>query len=175
MKTSMESTHELAMVDGVPTRLWAGMTANGIKFLAYIAKIRVDADVDVREFERELRATGAPIGGPRVLVAPAHGVTHSPSCQTPTVDVFGCDCTAFVAARPCTGPGTDVACGEPSTHVARLRREDWFVCPLHALESMERGASLASLRRWFRANGLSLPRLDLRDPGSTRRRNGRHT
>ena len=66
MKANIESTDQIADVNGVPARIWRGRTANGVEFLAFITRLAVPTQVgigigkqDLSEFERELRDTPA--------------------------------------------------------------------------------------------------------------------
>jgi hypothetical protein len=54
MKIELESTVEIAWVNGVPTRLWVGKTESGIAVHAFVVLIGVRRDEDNAQFEREL-------------------------------------------------------------------------------------------------------------------------
>lgn len=55
MKVTLESTTKIVdLNNGVKARLWEGRTENGIEVHAFVARIAVDKDADVSQFEREL-------------------------------------------------------------------------------------------------------------------------
>jgi hypothetical protein len=60
MRLVLQSTTKCVELNGVPARIWEGQTASGIKVHAYIIRIGVAADGDLREFERELQEHRAP-------------------------------------------------------------------------------------------------------------------
>jgi hypothetical protein len=53
--------------EGVPARIWEGMTAAGIACHAYITRIAVARDLDAAEFERELLEQRAPSAAMTVI------------------------------------------------------------------------------------------------------------
>ena len=62
MKITIESTTQITKVNGVPARVWEGVTANGVKVHALITRIAVkdDPGTDFAEFERDLQEHAAP-------------------------------------------------------------------------------------------------------------------
>lgn len=64
MKVSLESTTKIVEVEIngqiVPARIWEGVTGSGVRVHAYVTRIAVDPDADVRQFEAELRECRAP-------------------------------------------------------------------------------------------------------------------
>ena len=55
MKATIESTNMLTSLDGVPVRVWEGITENGVIFKAFIHRIAVSQYGDSAELERELK------------------------------------------------------------------------------------------------------------------------
>jgi hypothetical protein len=56
MKITMESTEEVVCINGVPSRLWRGVTGEGARCDCFVSLIRVDPNVeDTRAFDRELQ------------------------------------------------------------------------------------------------------------------------
>lgn len=70
MKATIESTNQLAEVNGLDVRVWNGRTENGVEFLAFITGVAVPEGHDCTQFERELREqphtklvrSGLPVG-----------------------------------------------------------------------------------------------------------------
>ena len=54
MKITLESTTKTTELDGVPTRIWEGVTESGIACHAYITRVAVHVDNDQAQFEAEL-------------------------------------------------------------------------------------------------------------------------
>jgi hypothetical protein len=54
VKIEIEATDKLTAIDGVPVRLWEGVTADGVKCQVFVHRIAVHDDEDPGEFEREL-------------------------------------------------------------------------------------------------------------------------
>lgn len=54
MKASVESTQVLLMLDGVPTRMWKGVTDGGIPFTLFVHRVVVDRRDDETVFQAEL-------------------------------------------------------------------------------------------------------------------------
>lgn len=55
MKATIESTDQIADVNGLPARVWNGRTENGVEFLAFITRLAVPEGQDCTQFEGELR------------------------------------------------------------------------------------------------------------------------
>jgi len=55
MEVQLTSTTKIVEVNGVPARVWEGMSASGIKCHAYITRIAVEDSQDTSEFETELQ------------------------------------------------------------------------------------------------------------------------
>jgi len=55
MKITMEATEKITRLEGVPVRLWEGVTESGIKCQVFVHRIAVHLDQDPTEFERELK------------------------------------------------------------------------------------------------------------------------
>ncbi len=60
MKLTLESTPTITTIDGVPVRLWEGVTQDGIPVKVFIHRIAVASDQDHAAFERELKDMGQP-------------------------------------------------------------------------------------------------------------------
>lgn len=60
MKVTLESTTKLVTLNGVPARVWAGVTEAGIPCHAFVTRIAVSRDDDISQFERELAEQWAP-------------------------------------------------------------------------------------------------------------------
>ena len=54
MKISIEATDKLTTIDGVPVRLWEGVTENGVKCKVFVHRIAVHKSEDLEQFEQEL-------------------------------------------------------------------------------------------------------------------------
>jgi len=72
MRLTLESTPQIILYDGVPTRVWVGKTESGVRVTAFITSVAVESGQDASEFERELREHGAPtFDWPRALAREA--------------------------------------------------------------------------------------------------------
>lgn len=60
MKVTLESTTRVVTLNGLPARIWEGRTESGIQVHAFITRIAVDKDADLREFEAELETCRPP-------------------------------------------------------------------------------------------------------------------
>jgi hypothetical protein len=60
MKLTITPTDIVTMIDGVPARLWAGVTEGGVRCEVFVVRIQVRDDADVAEFERALAASPPP-------------------------------------------------------------------------------------------------------------------
>lgn len=63
MKATIESTGvivELDQAGKVKARVWEGVTAQGVAFVAYIPVVQVRTNADQAEFERELQEHKVP-------------------------------------------------------------------------------------------------------------------
>lgn len=63
MQVQLTSTSKIVELNGVPARIWEGVTDSGIKCHAYITRIAIDANEPpeaVAEFETELQEQRAP-------------------------------------------------------------------------------------------------------------------
>ena len=66
MKITLESTSKVVLLnyvgrEGVPARIWEGVTDKGVKCHAFITRIAVHVDDDAAEFERDLAEQRKPI------------------------------------------------------------------------------------------------------------------
>lgn len=62
MKLTIENTSKIVKLNGVPARVWEGITESGIPVICYITRIVVSnvEGVDYSEFQRELSEERAP-------------------------------------------------------------------------------------------------------------------
>jgi hypothetical protein len=60
MKVQLHSTEKIVQINGVPARVWEGITEAGIQCHAYITRIAVHKDDDATEFEKELQEHSPP-------------------------------------------------------------------------------------------------------------------
>jgi len=54
MKIQIEATDQLTDIDGVPVRVWEGITENGVRCKVFVHRIAVNKAYDLGPFEREL-------------------------------------------------------------------------------------------------------------------------
>lgn len=55
MKMTVEATDQTTTIDGVPVRLWKGVTESGTKCEVFIHRIAVHKDEDATQFDKELK------------------------------------------------------------------------------------------------------------------------
>jgi hypothetical protein len=60
MKITVTSTSKTVTLNGVPARIWEGVTESGIPVHCYITRVAVPTGQDDTQFERELQAHQAP-------------------------------------------------------------------------------------------------------------------
>jgi hypothetical protein len=60
MTLTITSTDEITELDGVPVRLWNGVTEGGIPVLVFVHRLAVHESQDQAAFERELMACPPP-------------------------------------------------------------------------------------------------------------------
>lgn len=54
MKISITATEKVTTMDGVPVRVWEGVTERGAKCLVFVHRVAVPTDEPADEFNREL-------------------------------------------------------------------------------------------------------------------------
>lgn len=54
MKITIESTSEIVAMNGVPCRVWKGVTERGSECFAYVYRVGACEDIFQEEFEKEL-------------------------------------------------------------------------------------------------------------------------
>lgn len=54
MQIQIESTEMITNFQGVPVRVWKGVTANGVECKVFVHRLAVHKEQDTAEFEREL-------------------------------------------------------------------------------------------------------------------------
>lgn len=67
MKLTIESTKQMAHINGVEARVWVGHTDTGIAVHCFIPRVEVDQRADAVQFVRELQEHRPP--DPELLVA----------------------------------------------------------------------------------------------------------
>jgi len=55
MRIQIEATEKITTIDGVPVRLWEGVTESGVKCKVFVHRIAVHKDDDSGQFDRELQ------------------------------------------------------------------------------------------------------------------------
>jgi hypothetical protein len=55
MNIKITATEKLTSIEGVPVRLWNGVTESGVDCLVFVHRIAVDKNVDGSQFEKELK------------------------------------------------------------------------------------------------------------------------
>lgn len=55
MKLQIEDTEHITLLDGVPVRVWQGVTESGMDCLVFVHRIAVDDRKDLREFDQDLQ------------------------------------------------------------------------------------------------------------------------
>lgn len=61
MEIQISSTDKLVHLDGVPVRVWEGVTADGTPCFVFVHRIAVRSGADCAEFERQLREQLPPL------------------------------------------------------------------------------------------------------------------
>lgn len=56
MEIQITSTDQITTIDGVPVRLWEGVTANGVRCKVFVHRLAVHNDDDASQFDAELKA-----------------------------------------------------------------------------------------------------------------------
>ena len=60
MKIQLESTSKIVELNGVPARIWEGVTEHGIAIHVFITRIAVNKEADGSQFAAELKECPAP-------------------------------------------------------------------------------------------------------------------
>jgi hypothetical protein len=60
MKVQLHSTEKIVTINGIPARVWEGVTEGGVNCHAFITRIAVHENDDASEFEKELQEHSAP-------------------------------------------------------------------------------------------------------------------
>jgi hypothetical protein len=66
MTITISSTERITCIDGVPVRLWEGVTDRGVACKVFVHRVAVHGEEDASQFEAELEETlqpgqGAPL------------------------------------------------------------------------------------------------------------------
>lgn len=70
MKITIESTENLTQIEGVPVRLWEGVTEGGVRCKVFIHRLAVHHDDNATQFDAELKEQlqpGVPIDLRQIL------------------------------------------------------------------------------------------------------------
>jgi hypothetical protein len=62
MKITIESTTKFVTVNGVPARIWEGVTEGGVGVTCFITRIAANKDADLAQFDKELLECRMPSG-----------------------------------------------------------------------------------------------------------------
>lgn len=54
MQIHIESTDQITFMDGVPVRVWEGVTAKGVRCKVFVHRLAVHNDEDADQFDAEL-------------------------------------------------------------------------------------------------------------------------
>ena len=60
IQMTIETTDQIVDLDGVPVRVWKGVTASGIECLVFVHRIAVHQSNDQKQFEKELLEQSPP-------------------------------------------------------------------------------------------------------------------
>lgn len=60
MKITIESTERVVEVNGVPARVWEGVSEGGVEVFCLVTRIAVKKDADCSQFDHELAEQRAP-------------------------------------------------------------------------------------------------------------------
>jgi hypothetical protein len=60
MKITIEPTTKMVQINGIPARIWEGVSDSGIPVHCYVTRIAVPKDMDCAQFDRELSEQRAP-------------------------------------------------------------------------------------------------------------------
>lgn len=60
MEIQLHNTTKIVFLNGIPARVWKGVTASGIPVFAFITRIGVDKNKDLSEFDAELSEESPP-------------------------------------------------------------------------------------------------------------------
>ena len=55
MQIQIESTDQITHFDGVPCRVWNGVTSDGVECLVFVHRVGVHKDLDNTQFEQQLK------------------------------------------------------------------------------------------------------------------------
>lgn len=66
LKLTLTPTEQLLLVDGAMTRVWKGVTADGVECFALVARVTVHNDQDASAFDACLTRTAVPEGMPPI-------------------------------------------------------------------------------------------------------------
>lgn len=61
MKITIQSTTKIVELNGVPARIWEGVTEDGIELHCYVTRVAVAEGQDTKQFEAQLQQHKAPI------------------------------------------------------------------------------------------------------------------
>jgi len=55
MEIQITATDQLTTLDGIPCRVWEGLTARGVRCKVFVHRIAVHPDEDARQFDVDLQ------------------------------------------------------------------------------------------------------------------------
>lgn len=91
VKIRILSTDEITELDGVPVRVWQGVTEQGARCFVFVHRIAVCTDEDATEFDRQLSQTLRPGQTVPLRVVLSSTSANSrrkvPVCETPAPSV----------------------------------------------------------------------------------------
>lgn len=143
MKMTLESTAELADVNGVPVRVWQGTTERGTGVFAFITRVAFPPDTSAEELDE--------LGSAGIREAPTILVEGEPP---------------EVPARQCTVCALHGKDRVPSRYLAGdANGLQWFECSSHGpLDHVDNEGNPRVTREplaaWYERNGLPVPELE---------------
>lgn len=60
MKITIESTTKIVELDGIPGRVWEGVSEGGVKIICFITRVAAQEGQDLNQFEAELQEQKIP-------------------------------------------------------------------------------------------------------------------
>jgi hypothetical protein len=61
MKATVMSTSQIVTVNGIPARVWKGVTESGVPFEMIVVRVAVSNVADTSQFEADLREMAPPL------------------------------------------------------------------------------------------------------------------
>jgi hypothetical protein len=159
MRLTIESTSELAHVNGTPVRVWTGKTERGTPALAFITRLAFDGDAPADE----LAELGMALVEPPTRIAEAGKepvIVNPRACTVCNRRGRLGRPAAFVATGPVEPPLDIAGLGLGAFPPGMGNRSQWFECgdhgPIDNVAGVER-QSLEPITAWFDRHALPLP------------------